>query len=104
MSRPLDGRRVLVVGEDFFNAMGVTTSLQIAGAQVVGPILDVKEALSQIQKDGFEVAVIDADLPNRDAVSISSALSAHDVPVVILSKTLAADDLIDALVKVLVVT
>jgi hypothetical protein len=95
--RPLAGHRVLVVGRDFFEAIGVAKSLQVAGAQVMGPILGIDDALAQIRHDGFEIAAIDNDLPDDAAAQIAGALIDVNVPFVFADKPFESDALIETL-------
>jgi hypothetical protein len=95
--RPLAGHRVLVVGKHFFEAVGVAKSLQVAGAQVMGPILGVHDALAQIRHDGFEIAAIDNDLPDDAAALIAEALINVNVPFVFADKPFESEGLIETL-------
>lgn len=78
----LAGCRILVVEDEFFLAIDIEDVLTRAGAEVVGPIPSFDEALIQVRKEGFELAVIDINLDGSLAYPIADELNARGVPFV----------------------
>lgn len=80
-ARPLDGRRVLIVEDEYLIAMEVKRWLQRAGAEVVGPVPSVERALALIEDGALDAAVLDLNLGEREtALPIADRLGARGVP------------------------
>jgi DNA-binding response OmpR family regulator len=80
--RPLQGRRVLVVEDDYFIALELCTALRSAGAEVLGPARDVESGLAAIGEQRVDCAVLDINLRGRMAFPIASELRKHGVPTI----------------------
>ena len=77
----LDGRRILIVEDEYLIAMEVKRWLQRAGAEVIGPVPTVERALNLIQDDGIDAAVLDLNLGGRaTAFPIADRLGKLGVP------------------------
>jgi len=77
----LAGRRILVVEDDYLVGLILVDLLEDAGAEVVGPIGSVEEAIAFL-KDGvqaFDSAVLDVNLHGRKSYPIADALTARSV-------------------------
>jgi ActR/RegA family two-component response regulator len=74
---PLQGRRILVVEDDFLVAQALAAILEEAGAVVVGPIGWADEALAFIGQNAnaFNGAVVDVDLHGEKSYTIADALA-----------------------------
>ena len=80
-AQPLDGRRILIVEDEYLIAMEMKRWLLAAGAEVVGPVPSVKRALDLIENDGIDAAVLDVNLGNGATVyPVADKLSALGVP------------------------
>ncbi len=79
---PLVGRRVLVVEDEYLIAIELKRWLQEAGADVVGPVAGVEQALDLIEDDGApDVAVLDINLGAGETVGpVADRLAALGVP------------------------
>ncbi|AKU48577.1 MULTISPECIES: response regulator [Xanthomonas] len=112
----LRGVRVLVVENDQMNAMLLDLQLVQAGAVVLGPVGEVAQALTLIQADAPEIAVLDYRLGNGETSEpVARLLSELGIPFVlatgvasgtipsgfergvILTKPYLSDELISAL-------
>lgn len=77
--RPLAGRRILVVEDEYLIADKVRRWLAAAGAEVVGPAPSVERALDLI--NGLDAAVLDVDLGDGDTVhAVAVRLDGLGVP------------------------
>lgn len=77
----LDGRRVLIVEDEYLIAMEVKAWLQRAGAEVIGPVPTVERALDLIEDDGIDAAVLDLNFGGRaTALPIADRLGVLGVP------------------------
>jgi DNA-binding response OmpR family regulator len=80
-AQPLDGRRILIVEDEYLIAMQVKRWLLAAGAEVVGPVPSVQRALDLIEADSIDAAVLDVNLGNGDTVyPVADKLGALGVP------------------------
>ncbi|HEX3881085.1 MAG TPA: response regulator [Stellaceae bacterium] len=80
----LQGRRILVIEDDYWVAQIVVEILKDSGAEVVGPIGWVEEALEALegQDAKFDGAVLDINLHGTKSYPIADALSASGIPFV----------------------
>ena len=93
--RPLLGRRVLVVEDDYFIALELCTALRSAGAEPIGPARDVESGLAAIRDQSIDCAILDINLQGRMGFQIAEELRARGVPAIFAtgydSKTIPPD-------------
>jgi len=77
----LQGRRILVIEDDYLVAIVLGDLLEEAGAQVIGPIGNVDEAITFIEDNStaFDSAVLDVNLHGRRSYPIADALVSHHI-------------------------
>ncbi len=79
----LDGRRVLVVEDEYLMARDVARAFEDAGAQVVGPVPSVRHALSLLDGGSpIDFAVLDVNLAGEAVYPLADVLAARGVPFV----------------------
>ncbi|WP_250501405.1 response regulator [Caballeronia sp. GAWG1-5s-s] len=80
-TRVLDGRRILVVEDDYLVALALSPALEEAGAVVVGPVASVEEALALLAegREEVDVAVLDVDLDGEKSYPVADALVAREI-------------------------
>jgi DNA-binding response OmpR family regulator len=79
----LTGRRVLIVEDDYFLADELRAEFQQAGAEVVGPVGRVREALDLVERDEpIHAAVLDISVAGEMVFDVADALRARNVPFV----------------------
>lgn len=77
----LDGRRILLVEDEYIIAMEMKRWLQRAGALVIGPVPNVEQALNLIEAGCLDAAVLDFNLGDKaTAVPIADKLNSFRVP------------------------
>jgi DNA-binding NtrC family response regulator len=81
-NRRLIGCRVLIAEDEYFLANDLDKALRAQGAEVIGPIAEVSEAIAQLGHDEFDVAVIDINLRDELAFSIADKLAPRHIPFV----------------------
>ena len=77
--------RVLVVEDEWLIADEICHQLLKAGYRVVGPVPSVREALSFIDEDEVDAALLDYRLNDEDSRQIAEELAAHDIPFAFLT-------------------
>jgi len=81
--------RVLVVEDEFLIALEIEDILSAAGVDVIGPASTVAAALTLLQHERPDAAVLDANLQGELVVPVAQALRSLKIPFVLAS----ADDL-----------
>ncbi len=81
----LAGRRLLVIEDEPLIALGLVSSLEVAGAEVGRPVGTEKEALAAIERGGFDAALLDANLHGKPVDAIASALTRKNIPFVFVT-------------------
>lgn len=76
----LQGCTVLVVEDEYFLAQDIADALTAHGAAIVGPIADLDDVLDQVNRDGFDVAVLDIGLHDRSAYVVADHLDRAAIP------------------------
>ena len=77
----LDGRRMLVVEDDYLIASTLVRALEDHGAEVVGPAASVQEALELMAAEArLDAAVLDINLAGDRVYKVADALRARSVP------------------------
>jgi CheY-like chemotaxis protein len=77
----LEGRRILIVEDDDLIALVLVHLLVAGGAQVIGPIGRIDEAIALIEGDRpqIDVAVLDVSLHGKVPYPVADALAARSV-------------------------
>lgn len=76
----LGGRKILVVEDDYLEALALAEMLQAAGADVIGPVSEIQEALSFVEKgDDVDAAILDVDLHGQKSYPVAQALAARQI-------------------------
>ena len=76
----LQGRRVLVVEDEFLIALTLEQALVAQGCVVLGPFGGVEAALQAVQRDAPDLAILDVNLMGEKVYPVAAALEARHVP------------------------
>ena len=79
-STPLAGLRILVVEDDYYIADEICTTLRNSGAEVLGPLPDVKNGLDVVTSEHIDCAVLDINLHGHLAFSLARELQQRGTP------------------------
>jgi CheY-like chemotaxis protein len=81
----LEGKRLLIVEDEYLIASEVAASLEDAGAEVTGIAATVAEALELVRRIGADLdgAVLDVNLRDMRVYTVADALLALGVPFVL---------------------
>ena len=81
--RTLTGRHVLVVEDDYFQADATCLAFTEVGAEVLGPVGRLEEALALVRETvGIDGAVLDINLHDRMVFPLADMLRQRGVPFV----------------------
>jgi DNA-binding response OmpR family regulator len=84
-SQPLGHKRVLVVEDEFLLGLSLLEDLAEAGADVVGPVSTLDEALEVVMSEAFDLALLDINIRGEMSFPIADALLARNVPLIFLT-------------------
>jgi CheY-like chemotaxis protein len=86
-ARPLEGRTILVVEDDYMIASVLIDVLEDAGARVVGPLSYVQEAVDFIERGDARLdgAVLDVNLHGERSYPIADRLIARGIHLVFVT-------------------
>jgi CheY-like chemotaxis protein len=79
------GRRILVVEDEFLIALDIAGALEQGGLQVIGPLASVRDALSALEREHVDGALLDANLGGEQVGKVADALFARRVPFAFVS-------------------
>ena len=83
--RPLAGKTVLIVEDDFLVGYDLRSFLEGAGAAIVGPIGDITHACDAAREQTIDGAVLDVRLWSGTAAPIALELTSRHVPFIVVS-------------------
>ena len=76
----LDGRKILVVEDDYLVALALAEMLKATGANVIGPLSEIQEALSFVEAgNDLDAAILDVDLHGQKSYPVAQALAARQI-------------------------
>jgi DNA-binding NtrC family response regulator len=79
----LSGTRVLLVEDEAIIALDLADTFESAGANVIGPAASVREALSLIDEETVDTALLDFNVADGEITPVLDLLIARGVPVAI---------------------
>ncbi|WMT87767.1 response regulator [Pelagibacterium sp. 26DY04] len=78
--RLLEGKRILLVEDEFLIALDIADTLTNAGAEVIGPCTSLRQALDHAGMPGLDLAMLDIDLNGEEVFPAASLLRKRGVP------------------------
>ena len=78
-------RKVLIIEDNYVVAAHLAAALEDDGFKVIGPVATAGGAVSRIDEEALDGALLDVRLREGSAVDVASALRARRVPFVIIS-------------------
>jgi len=79
------GQRILIVEDDPMLAFGMEQTLLQSGFKISGIAANLDAALTMIESDDSDAAMLDANLAGTSAAPAAAALKARGVPFLVLS-------------------
>lgn len=84
-TRPLQGRRMLVVEDEYMVALDIADALEADGAIVIGPAATVDDALALIATNAIDAASLDINLNSEKVFPVADVLATRHIPFVFTS-------------------
>jgi CheY-like chemotaxis protein len=78
----LQGRRVLVVEDEFLVAMDIELMLGELGCEVLGPLADLASALRAAREETLDLALLDVNIAGEPVTTVAEALAERALPFV----------------------
>jgi CheY-like chemotaxis protein len=76
----LEGRRILVVEDEYYLADDIVQALRSRGAEVVGPVATVGQAERLLGEGGLDCAILDINLRGEMAYPVADRLADAGIP------------------------
>lgn len=86
-------RRVLLVEDNLDLAESMSFALAAYGWQTVGPVATSADALKSLDRDAFDVAILDLELDGETSFPVADALRDRELPFVFLTGQLAVEEI-----------
>ena len=87
----LAGSRILVVEDEFIIALEIQTTLEEAGASVIGPAFTVAQALEFVLHEKISAATLDLRLGRESVTPIARLLAERHIPFLLYTGQPAGD-------------
>lgn len=85
MPRLLDGRRILVLEDDYLAAIDMSQVIEEWGGVVVGPVARVDQALALARSEELDGAILDVKLDGGFSYPVADELTAKGVSVIFVT-------------------
>ncbi|GGB16617.1 response regulator [Sphingomonas metalli] len=76
----LDGRIILIVEDEYFIAADLRRALQSRGAEVLGPVSNLRDGLRLCEAEQLDAAILDVNLDGVLSFPIADRLAERAVP------------------------
>lgn len=81
-----NGRRILVVEDEYLIAADLSEALEELGAEVVGPAANVRAALAEVERaEALDGATLDVTLGQEKSFDVAALLHERGIPFVFLT-------------------
>ena len=81
----MDGRRILIVEDNYLVAAGLSDVMAGHGGIVVGPVSSVVAALKIIRGEALDGVLLDVQLSDGNCVQVATALIERNIPFVVVT-------------------
>ncbi len=81
--KPLSGRRILIVEDEFYLADDLAGALRRDGAEVIGPVATVADAERIVSEGALDCAILDINLRGEMSFPVADCLEGAGIPYLI---------------------
>ena len=78
--RKLQGVRILIVEDEFLLAMDIESAIREEGGEVVGPVVNLEEAVATAGREELNAAVLDLNLRGKMSYPVAKVLDRRHIP------------------------
>jgi CheY-like chemotaxis protein len=78
----IQGKRILIVEDEYLVAATACDMLEEFGAVIVGPAVTVAQALALVEKEAIDAALLDINLYGESSMGVAAQLEARSIPIV----------------------
>jgi len=78
--RPLEGRRILIVEDEYFQAREIALALTKAGANVIGPTARADEVPDLVASNEIDAAMLDINLGEGASFEVARSIRDRRIP------------------------
>lgn len=79
-NKPLRGLRVLIVEDDYYLATDTEAVIEKAGGEVVGPVGTAEDAITALDGESVDLAILDINLGSGPAFDLARRLDLARLP------------------------
>lgn len=79
----LQDMRILIVEDEYYLAADLAEALRARGAEVIGPVGTLEDAISAVESHWIDRAILDVNLRGETSFPIADRLEAAGIPYVI---------------------
>ena len=83
--KPLSGKAVLIIEEDFLVAEDLRCTVEKAGGTIIGPVADASLALEVAEKEQIDVALLEIGPRDRSSGAIARMLAYRLIPLILVT-------------------
>ena len=87
----LDGKRILIVEDEFLLAVLIEETLQSFGCETIGPFTKLELGLKASRQESFDLAILDINLNGTMAYPLADELLSRGIPFLFLTGYAAKD-------------
>jgi len=84
-ARPLEGRRILIVEDEYFQAREIAAALTNAGAEVIGPTAHAEEVPDLVASGEIDAAMLDINLGQGASFDLARSIRDRPIPFLFLT-------------------
>jgi DNA-binding NtrC family response regulator len=81
--RPLDGKRILIVEDEFLVALDLERIVGDIGAEIVGPLANLDQAVAAARAERLDGAILDVNIAGRTITPVAVALRERAIPFIL---------------------
>ncbi len=81
----LTGAKILILEDDYYQADDLQSTLEHAGATIVGPFCEEQEACAAVAAESLDLAFIDVNLGRGPSFAVAHDLAERAVPFVFVT-------------------
>ena len=79
------GRRILVVEDEFLIGFAIASTLSDHGAETLGPIGTLSDALARGEREGLQGALLDLTLGHDTSTAVARVLRRRNIPFILMT-------------------